>query len=114
MQDMPVYKVIFLNQDQVVEIYAREIFQSELYGFIEVETFLFGEKSQTIVDPTEEKLKAEFAGVKRSYIPMHAIIRIDEVENRGTAKISEAKGGGNVTAFPLNGHFKTRDTSENN
>jgi hypothetical protein len=38
--------------------------------------------------------------VQRSFIPMHAIVRIDEVEKEGVAKVSESKGS-NVTAFPL-------------
>jgi hypothetical protein len=33
-------------------------------------------------------------------IPMHSVIRIDEVEKEGTAKITDSKGG-NVTPFPL-------------
>lgn len=82
MASKPVYKVIFINQGQVYEIFACAIYQSEMYGFIEVEEFVFGERTQVVVDPSEEKLKNEFAGVKRSYIPMHAIIRIDEVEKR--------------------------------
>jgi hypothetical protein len=97
--DNPIFKVIFLNQTQVYEIYAREIYQSDLYGFIELDELLFGEKSSMIVDPGEEKLKNEFTGVKRTYIPMHAIIRIDEVEKQGVAKVSDSLGG-NVTAFP--------------
>ncbi|GAA3941593.1 DUF1820 family protein [Litoribacillus peritrichatus] len=100
MQDKPVFKVIFVNQDEVFEVFAAKIFQSELWGFIEIEEFLFGERSQLLVDPSEEKLKSEFAGVKRSYIPMQSIIRIDEVEKEGTVKVSEAKGG-TVSAFPL-------------
>lgn len=97
---IPIYKVIFLNQNQVYEVYAREIYQSEMYGFIEVEEFVFGERSQMLVDPAEEKLKSEFAGVKRSFIPMHAIIRIDEVEKEGVGKVTEAKGDGKIAHFP--------------
>ena len=96
----PIYKVIFHNQNQVYELYARAIYQSEMYGFIEVEEFVFGEKSQLLVDPSEEKLKTEFASVKRSYIPMHSIVRIDEVEKEGTGKIVEVKGD-KVTQFPF-------------
>ena len=59
---------------------------------------MFGERSQVLVDPGEEKLKAEFTGVKRSYIPVQSIIRIDEVDKQGVAKVSEGKG--NVTQFP--------------
>jgi len=94
-----IFRVIFINQGQVYEVYAREIFQSELYGFIEVEEFVFGERSQVVVDPSEEKLKAEFSGVKRSYLPMHSIIRIDEVEKEGVSKISDTAGN-TVTPFP--------------
>lgn len=108
--DNPIYKVIFLNQNQVFELYARQIFQSDLYGFIEIEELLFGEKSKIVVDPGEEKLKAEFADVKRSYIPMHAIIRIDEVERQGVPKVSDNPSGSNVTAFPHAGVFKPRPT----
>lgn len=99
----PTYKVIFYNQNQVYEIFCRAIYQSEMYGFIEVEEFVFGERSAMIVDPGEEKLKGEFAKVKRSYIPMHSIIRIDEVEKEGAAKVVELKTGEKVTQFPFGG-----------
>ncbi len=95
----PIFRIHFYNQNEVYEVYARQIFQSEMYGFIEIEAFVFGERSQVVVDPAEEKLKQEFAGVTRSYIPMHAVIRIDEVEKEGVGKITEAKGG-NVASFP--------------
>lgn len=102
MPDNPIYKVIFLNQNKVFELYARAIYQSEMYGFIEVEEFIFGERSKLVVDPGEEKLKGEFAGVTRSYIPMHSIIRIDEVEKEGVGKVMDAPpGDSKVTAFPV-------------
>ncbi len=70
-----------------------------MWGFIQLEGFVFGSKSDLLVDPSEEKLKQQFAEVERSYIPMQAIIRIDEVKKEGVAKITEAKG--TVTAFPV-------------
>ncbi|MFT4798213.1 MAG: hypothetical protein ACJAYE_000437 [Candidatus Azotimanducaceae bacterium] len=100
MPEAPIYKVIFVNQGQVFEIFARQIYQSDLYGFIELEELVFGERSQMLVDPSEERLKAEFEGVNRSYIPMHSIVRIDEVAKEGVGKISEAKGGSTVSLFP--------------
>ena len=104
MAQEPVYKVIFHNQDKVYEVYARGLFQSDIYGFVEIEEFVFGEPSQMIVDPSEEKLKTEFAAVKRSFIPMHAIVRIDEVEKEGTVKIHDTDGkGSNIAAFPMPG-----------
>jgi hypothetical protein len=109
----PIYKVIFQSQNQVYEIYARQFYNSDVWGFIEVEEYVFGERSQLVVDPSEEKLKNEFAGVKRSYIPMHAIIRIDEVEKQGTGKISDSTAGsGNVSHFPLPGMMPTPTSEE--
>ncbi|WP_226662734.1 DUF1820 family protein [Microbulbifer aggregans] len=107
----PIYKVIFHNQNQVFELYARAIYQSEMYGFIEVEEFVFGEKSQLVVDPSEEKLKTEFASVKRSYIPMHAIVRIDEVEKEGAGKIVDIKGD-KVAKFPFPAPMRQPSDSE--
>jgi hypothetical protein len=63
MPSTPIYKIIFFNQGQIYEIYARQIYQSDLYGFIEIEELVFGERSGVLVDPSEEKLKAEFEGV---------------------------------------------------
>ena len=45
----PIYKVIFQNQGKVYEVYARQIFQSDMWGFIEIEEFIFGERSQILV-----------------------------------------------------------------
>jgi hypothetical protein len=104
MANQPVYKVIFQNGSQVFEVFARQIYQSDMWGFIEVEEFVFGERSQILVDPGEEKLKNEFSGVKRSYIPMQAIIRIDEVDKEGSGKVSSAAPSeGNVASFPIAG-----------
>lgn len=96
----PIYRVTFFNQGQVYEIYARHVFQSDLWGFLEVEQFVFGERSKMIVDPAEEKLKNEFSAIKRSFIPMHSVVRIDEVEKEGACKITDAPESGNVTSFP--------------
>jgi hypothetical protein len=104
MANQPVYKVIFHNNNQVFEVFARQIYQSDMWGFIEVEEFVFGERSQILVDPSEEKLKNEFSGVVRSYIPLQAIIRIDEVNKEGPSKISEAPSSeGNVSRLPFAG-----------
>ena len=37
MANEPVYKVIFHNGNQVFEVFARQIYQSDMWGFIEVE-----------------------------------------------------------------------------
>jgi hypothetical protein len=101
MASQRLYKVTFLNQGQVYEVYARRVSQGGLLGFIEVEGLVFGEKTRVVVDPSEERLQREFEGVKRSYLPMHAVVRVDEVEKQGTSRITEGPKGGNVAAFPV-------------
>ena len=97
--DDRIYRVIFINQDQVYELYAKHVYQSELWGFLQIEEFVFGSRSELLVDPGEEKLKQQFADVKSSYIPMQSVVRIDEVTHEGVAKVSDAKG--TVTTFPM-------------
>jgi len=95
-----IYKVMFLNQGKVYEIYARSVSQEELWGFVAIEGLVFGEKSTLVVDPSEEALQREFAGVERTYVPLHAVIRIDEVEKRGAAKIHPVAEGGKISTLP--------------
>ena len=48
MASNPIYKVVFFNQGQIYEVYARQIYQSDLYGFIEIEELVFGERSGAV------------------------------------------------------------------
>ena len=100
MSNKQLFKIVFMSQGQVYEIYARDVGHGSLFGFVEVEKLVFGERSSVVVDPSEEKIKTEFDGVKRTYLPMHSIIRIDEVDKQGTSKISKLEGG-NVAQFPV-------------
>ncbi|MFC3104986.1 DUF1820 family protein [Salinisphaera aquimarina] len=95
------YRVAFFNQGQAYEVYARSVSQGALFGFIEIEKLVFGERSGLLIDPAEEKLASEFADVERSYVPMHSIIRIDEVTRRGSAKITPADSDSKVRPFPV-------------
>lgn len=96
-----IYRVIFHNHGEIIELYARSIYQGDMYAFVEVAEIIFGERSQLVVDPSDEKLKSEFSGVKRTFIPINAIVRIDEVEKVGTNKIrqSDGKSSSNVKPF---------------
>jgi hypothetical protein len=96
----PIYKVIFMNQGKVFEIYARSVSQGALFGFVEVEKLVFGTRSSVVVDPSEEKIQSEFSGVTRTYLPMHSIVRIDEVEKQGVSKVTNVEGS-NVAQFPM-------------
>ena len=47
-----IYKVIFSNREEIYEIFARYVYPSDMYGFVEVEEYIFGERSQLLVDPS--------------------------------------------------------------
>ncbi|HKZ31779.1 MAG TPA: DUF1820 family protein [Vicinamibacteria bacterium] len=100
-RERSLYKVSFLSQGQVYELYARKVAQGGLLGFVEVEGVVFGQKTTVVVDPSEERLKIEFEGVRRFYVPIHSVLRIDEVDKPGPSRISEASKGSNVAAFPM-------------
>ena len=103
-KNKPIYRVTFIaNDNDVYEVYVRSVRESDLFSFLEVEDFLFDPSSSVLLDPTQERLAQEFADVKRSYIPAHSIIRIDEVTQEGVAKIKEIPGSSeksNVRPFP--------------
>lgn len=101
MSPQRIYRVSFLSQGKVYEIYARNVSHGGLLGFVEVEKLLFGERSALVVDPTQEKLKTEFSGVERTFIPVHAVLRIDQVSQDGGARIREGDGkSATVMPFP--------------
>ncbi len=100
MSAQPIFKIVFMNQGKIFEIYARHVSHGALFGFVEVEKLIFGARSTVVVDPSEERIQAEFSGVTRTYLPLHSIIRIDEVEKQGVGKVSDVEGG-NVTPFPM-------------
>ena len=105
------YKIIFLNQGKVYEIFARSISQGSMFGFIEVAQIVFGAKTSLVVDPSEENLKSEFENVSRIHIPLHSVIRIDEVNKQGTAKITNVSGSeGKIMPFPV--YTRGTDSSE--
>ena len=95
-----IFKILFVSQGKVYEIYARKVNHGSLFGFIEVEELVFGERSSVVLDPGEERIKSEFAGVTRSFLPMHSVLRIDEVKQQGVSKISSYEGS-NIAQFPI-------------
>ncbi len=97
-QPQLLYRIQFMNNGKNYQLYVRELKQSALFGFLEIGDFVFDSQSTLLVDPSAEKLKTEFLGVTNSYIPLHAVIRIDAVTERGSARISEL--GDNVMTFP--------------
>jgi len=100
MKTKNVYKIIFIQLGEIYEVFAKQIYQSDMYGFIEVEEYIFNKDKQLVVDPSSEKLKNEFNNVERSYIPVNSILRIDEVNETGEPKIKENKG--QISPLPIN------------
>jgi len=101
MENPCLYRVSFINQDKVFEIYACSVGSAAMPGFIEISEIRFGEKSSIVVDPSEEGLRNEFKGVKRTYIPVHNVIRIDEVEKIGRMRVTPAGKTPKVRPFPV-------------
>lgn len=77
--ERPIYRIVFAQHDDVQEIYAQYISEETLVGFIEADTLLEFNQGKNSVDIKE---------VRRCYIPLHNIIRIDEVswQTDGEAK----------------------------
>ena len=111
MKEKKIYRISFYNQGSIYELHAHGIQQSSMYAFVEVEGIIFGERSSVVVDPAEERLKSEFQGVRRTYIPLQSVIRIDEVEREGCNRIIEGGAAtGTVTPFPLQPPGRKPDT----
>lgn len=94
-----IYRISFVNQGEVYEVYAKNVSQGGLFGFIEIDGLVFGERSKLLIDSSEERLKTEFEGVTRFFVPLHSVLRIDEVEKAGRGRISS--GDGKVAPFPM-------------
>jgi len=112
METKQLYKISFINHNKVYEVFAKQVYESDLYGFVVIEELVFGSKSEIVVDPSEDKLQTEFDSVRRTFVPIHSIIRIDEVEKQGNCKIHDYKDTGNVTAFPRSKNQPNHFTSE--
>lgn len=103
MTNKTLFRVTFSYFDSVYEIYARKVHESDMFGFLVVEDVVFGENTSLVVDPSEERLKLEFSDVKRTFIPMQAIFRIDEVNKQGVAKVRDTN---KIKMFPTPGRQK--------
>ena len=40
------YKIIFMQLNEIYEVFAKQIYQSDMYGFIEVEDYIFNKDGQ--------------------------------------------------------------------
>jgi hypothetical protein len=101
MPNKKLYKVTFLSQGKTLELYARHIGSSSLWGFTEVGELVFEQGEGVVVDPVEERLRDEFRNTKMLHLPMQCIVRIEEVVKRGPLAIRDAGDGEKIMPFPL-------------
>lgn len=95
------FRIAFLNHGKVYELFCSAVCSSDLLGFVEVSGLIFGEKNSLVVDPTEEKMRDEFDGVEVLHLPIHSVLRVEQVKKRGQAIIRDRESGEKVTPFPL-------------
>jgi hypothetical protein len=102
MRTRKLYKVTFLHLGKCYELYARHVDTSALWGFTEVGELVFEPAGSGLLgDPTVERLRDEFADTQVLHLPMQSIVRIEEVERKGTLVIRDANDGQKVTPFPM-------------
>ena len=102
------YRVAFLNHGKVYELFCTGVCTSGLLGFIEVSGLELGDKDSLVVDPTEEKMRDEFDGVEILHLPMHSVLRVEQVRKKGQLVIRERESGEKVTPFPIQPGSRTR------
>lgn len=101
MADDRLYKIVFLNNGKVYELYSGGVTSSGLWGFIEVSDLVFDTSDGLVVDPTEEKMRQEFEHARVLHLPIQSVLRVEEVEKRGQCLIRDRESGEKVTPFPI-------------
>lgn len=95
------FRIAFHNNGKVYELFCESVVSSNLWGFIEVSGLVFGEGEGMVIDPTEERMRDEFEGVETLHLPMHSIVRVEQVAKKGQAVIRDRESGEKVTPFPI-------------
>ena len=71
MSKKKLFRVVFMSQGQVYEIYAREVGHGDLFGFVSVEQLVFGERTTVVVDPVgrEDQIRVR---ARQTHLPADA------------------------------------------
>ena len=102
------FRVAFLNHGKVYELFCTDVCTSNLLGFVEVSGLVLEEKGSLVIDPTEEKMRDEFDGVEVLHLPMHSVLRVEQVKKKGQAVIRDRESGEKVTPFQVQPGGRTR------
>ena len=96
------YKITFHNAGKIYELYARRVSSSSLWGYTEVADLVFDVNEGLVVDPTEERLRDEFANTRVLHLPLQSVVRVEEVDRKSPLSIRDAGTGEKVvTPFPM-------------
>lgn len=101
MANKKLYKIVFLNNGKVYELYSEGVASSGLWGFVEVSDLVFESSDGLVVDPTEEKMRQEFEHASVLHLPIQSVLRVEEVKQRGQCLIRDRESGEKVTPFPV-------------
>ena len=95
------FRIAFLNHGKVYELFCAGVCTSGLLGFVEVSGLQFSDQDSVVVDPTEEKMRDEFEGVEILHLPLHSVLRVEQVVKKGPSVIRDRESGEKVTPFPV-------------
>ena len=91
------FKVVFLQHDELHEVYARSVSESSMMHFIEVEALVLdapvSSQSGSLPPSSEARLRSTYADVQRIYLPIQTVLRIEEGHHVGTANIHSIEPG---------------------
>ena len=90
-QQPTIYRINYINQNQVYELYAGHVDTNQLLGFMSIKNMMFDMNDGVVIDPTEEQLKAEFKDVEVLHIPLQQVLKVEEVKNKKSCKIKPLK-----------------------
>ncbi|TDR20558.1 DUF1820 family protein [Marinicella litoralis] len=91
------YRINYINQNQVYELYAKQIVTDSLLGFMSISGILFDLSEGVVIDPIEEQLKHEFKDVEVLHIPLAHVLKVEEVKHKKSCKIKPLKPNAVVT-----------------
>jgi hypothetical protein len=95
------YRVAFHNHGKVYELYCTGVTTSGLWGFLEISGMVFDNADSLVVDPSEERIREEFEDVEVLHVPLHGVLRVEQVRRKGQALIRDRESGEKVTPFPM-------------
>lgn len=102
MSQQKLFRVSFLNHGKVWELYCKGVISSGLWGFVELSDIVFDANDAVVIDPVEDKMRDELGDVEVLHLPMHSVLRVEEVRRKGQSVIRERESGEKITPFPVN------------